>query len=158
MSARLLLGHARTRGSGAHNPRLGGGAPVPPPSFHFLRQRSQDHSALRGAVQVLARRPQISLDHYAITRRRLAPLDRREIQSDSHALSLKAESRRGSVGRCMDRTREHTMRQTRSTPKVRLLISVEGEAPDLNQRDCSPPTLQARGGSRWPRGIYPRRF
>src|SRR5712664_4160243 len=33
----------------------------------------------------------------------------------------KDESRWGSVGRRMDRTREHTTRQTRSTPKVRLL-------------------------------------
>ena len=150
MSARLLLGHARTRGSGAHNPRLGGGAPVPPPSFHFLRQRSQDRHALHGAVQVLARRPQISLGHYAVTHdaawlrwitEKSSPI--RMPSADSHIQRqriLKSRIPPGSVGRRMDRTREHR--------RSGCSISVEGAGPRFEPAKTARRRRSRRGADR----------
>jgi hypothetical protein len=75
----------------------------------------------------LTRRPQISLGHYAVTHDAAWLRWIAEKSSPIPMLAVsKAESRRGSVGRRMDRTCEHTTRQTRSTPKVRFQWRVCG--------------------------------
>ena len=48
MSARLLLGHARTRGSGAHNPRSEAEHRSRLRAFTFCTKQSQDCHALQG--------------------------------------------------------------------------------------------------------------
>src|SRR6267143_3102979 len=83
-------------------------------AFTFCTKQSQDCHAQQGAVRADWPVGQISLGHYAVTH-------------DAAWLRWIAEkSSRGSVGRRMDRTREHTTRQTRSTPKVRFQWRVCG--------------------------------
>ncbi len=144
MSARLLLGHARTQWSGAHNPRLGGGAPVPPPGLHFLHQTKSGLPCPAGGLCRLTRRPQISLGHYAVTHdaawlRWIAEKSSPNpvLSSDSHIHSqriLKSRIPPGSVGRRIDRTREPR--------RSGCSISVEGAGPRF-----APAKLLARRGS-----------
>src|SRR5258708_38126064 len=103
MGGPALVGHGRARGARPAQPDPGGAAPVRPGGFHFLRQRSQDRHALHGAVQVLARRPQISLGHYAVTHdaawlrwitEKSSPIRMPSADSRIHSEFSKAASRR----------------------------------------------------------------